>query len=302
MFNIINHSTSQTFSALSKNNDKVNTSSFQTSLNEAQGGIIMLRSEFRDKVYEKTLQNKVELSQNEYERSIRFLLDTMQKLLENMDKNSSSYEMGERFYESFLGQLNPEQFVLLEINSNEFKPTNIKAQRSIFIEQYKEKSIQALKSDDNNMGEYLSKLTKELTRYEASLKQIAVSAMTFFSIFESEIDDNLMQEIITHLATVKAYNDYKAYNIDLQDGSKLSWQYINGGIKIDFINLDANLTLENSNKVLTEMKNFKILLEMFKQNEHSNDTTSHSKDNKNLLKELLHNADDEANSLQGVRV
>lgn len=223
MFNVINHSTNQTFSALSKNNDRVNTSSFQTSLNETQkGGIIMLRSEFSDKVYEKSLQNKAEFSQNEYEHSVRFLLNTMQKLLKNMDKNSSSYEIGERFYESFLGQLNPEQFVLLELNSNEFKPTKIKAQRSIFVEQYKEKSVLALRSNDNNMGEYLSKLTKELARYEASLKQIALSAMTFFSIFESEIDDNLMQEIITHLATVKAYNDYKAYNIDLQDGSKLS--------------------------------------------------------------------------------
>lgn len=302
MFNIINHSTSQTFSALSKNNDKANASSFQTSLNETQKhNIIMLRSEFRGKVYEKTLQNKAELSQNEYERSIRFLLDTMQKLLENMDKNSSSYEIGERFYESFLGQLNSEQFVLLEINANEFKPTTIKAQRSIFVEQYKEKSIQALQSNDNSTSEYLSKLTKELTRYEASLKQIAVSAMTFFSIFESEIDDSLMQEIITHLATVKAYNHYKAYNIDLQDGSKLSWQYINGGIKIDFINFDAYLSLENSNKVLTEMKNFKILLEMFQQNKHLGGTTSGLKDDTTLLKELLNSAD-EVNSLQGVRV
>ena len=92
--------------------------------------------------------------------------------------------------------------------------------------------------------------------------------MTFFSVFQSEFSESEMQEIIDELATIGAYNDYKAHNISLADGSTISWSYDkNGNMLVKINEFDINTALENADKALTEMENFKTLLEMFKQRE-----------------------------------
>ena len=99
-----------------------------------------------------------------------------------------------------------------------------------------------------------------------------------------------MQEIIDELATIQAYNDYKAHNISLADGSTISWSYDkNGNMLVKINEFDINTALENADKALTEMENFKTLLEMFKQRENLN----------GLESENLHlNSSENSNSTQ----
>ena len=272
--------------------------------------VLFLSDEFKSKVYHQSSQtykfNK-EISQSKYENSISFIINKMQGILEKMSNDKQAYEMANSFYKGFLLILNPEQLVLKEIQANEFKITDIQAPKSVFVETYKNQSIEALKNKSHKAKEYLAKLEESLGRYEASLKHITTHSMTFFSTFQSEFSESEMQEIIDELATIRAYNDYKAHNISLADGSTISWNYDkNGNMLVKINEFDINTALENADKALTEMENFKTLLAMFKQrenlnglesglnsenlhsNSHSNLTNSseNSKENSNLQAKL----------------
>ena len=287
--------------------------SFSEKFNETHKNknlVLFLSDEFKSKVYHQSSQtckfNK-EISQSKYENSISFIINKMQDILEKMSNDKQAYEMANSFYKGFLLILNPEQLVLKEIQANEFKITDIQAPKSVFVETYKNQSIEALKNKNYKANEYLAKLEESLGRYEASLKHIATHSMTFFSVFQSEFSESEMQEIIDELATIQAYNDYKAHNISLADGSTISWNYDkNGNMLVKINEFDINTALENADKALTEMENFKTLLEMFKQrenlnglesglnsenlhsNSHSNLTNSseNSKENSNLQTKL----------------
>ncbi len=251
--------------------------SFSEKFNETHKNknlVLFLSDEFKSKVYHQSSQtykfNK-EISQSKYENAISFIINKMQGILEKMSNDKQAYEMANSFYNGFLLILNPEQLVLKEIQANEFKITDIQAPKSVFVETYKNQSVEALKNKNHKAKEYLAKLEESLGRYEASLKHIATHSMTFFSTFQSEFSESEMQEIIDELATIGAYNDYKAHNINLADGSTISWNYDkNGNMLVKINEFDINTALENADKALTEMENFKTLLEMFKQRENLN--------------------------------
>ncbi len=251
--------------------------SFSEKFNETHKNknlVLFLSDEFKSKVYHQSSQtykfNK-EISQSKYENAISFIINKMQGILEKMSNDKQAYEMANSFYNGFLLILNPEQLVLKEIQANEFKITDIQAPKSVFVETYKNQSIEALKNKSHKANEYLAKLEESLGRYEASLKHITTHSMTFFSTFQSEFSESEMQEIIDELATIGAYNDYKAHNISLADGSTISWSYDkNGNMLVKINEFDINTALENADKALTEMENFKTLLEMFKQRENLN--------------------------------
>ena len=268
--------------------------SFSEKFNETHKNknlVLFLSDEFKSKVYHQSSQtykfNK-EISQSKYENSISFIINKMQGILEKMSNDKQAYEMANNFYKGFLLIINPEQLVLKEIQANEFKITDIQAPKSVFVETYKNQSVEALKNKNHKAKEYLAKLEESLGRYEASLKHITAHSMTFFSTFQSEFGESEMQEIIDELATIQAYNDYKAHNISLADGSTISWNYDkNGNMLVKINGFDINTVLENADKVLTEMENFKTLLEMFKKRENLNGLESenvrfNSSENSNL--------------------
>ena len=268
--------------------------SFSEKFNETHKNknlVLFLSDEFKSKVYHQSSQtykfNK-EISQSKYENSISFIINKMQGILEKMSNDKQAYEMANNFYKGFLLIINPEQLVLKEIQANEFKITDIQAPKSVFVETYKNQSVEALKNKNHKAKEYLAKLEESLGRYEASLKHITAHSMTFFSTFQSEFGESEMQEIIDELATIQAYNDYKAHNISLADGSTISWNYDkNGNMLVKINGFDINIALENADKALTEMENFKTLLEMFKKRENLNGLESenvrfNSSENSNL--------------------
>ena len=271
--------------------------SFSEKFNETHKNknlVLFLSDEFKSKVYHQSSQtckfNK-EISQSKYENSISFIINKMQDILEKMSNDKQAYEMANSFYKGFLLILNPEQLVLKEIQANEFKITDIQAPKSVFVETYKNQSIEALKNKNYKANEYLAKLEESLGRYEASLKHIATHSMTFFSVFQSEFSESEMQEIIDELATIQAYNDYKAHNISLADGSTISWNYDkNGNMLVKINEFDINTALENADKALTEMENFKTLLEMFKQRENLNGLES-DLNSKNLHSNLTNSSE-----------
>ena len=255
--------------------------SFSEKFNETHKNknlVLFLSDEFKSKVYHQSSQtykfNK-EISQSKYENSISFIINKMQGILEKMSNDKQAYEMANSFYKGFLSILNPEQLVLKEIQANEFKITDIQAPKSVFVETYKNQSIEALKNKSHKAKEYLAKLEESLGRYEASLGQIAVQGMEFFSTFESEFSQSEIQEIIAELATIKAYNNYEAHNITLSDGSIISWEYdINGQMIIKINEFDKNTALKNADMLFAEMENLKTLLDMFKQRENLSDLES----------------------------
>ena len=276
MINAINLQNYQT-TYTQNSTQKSSAVSFSERFNETHKNknlVLFLSDEFKSKVSHQSSQtykfNK-EISQSKYENSISFIINKMQGILEKMSNDKQAYEMANNFYKGFLSIINPEQLVLKEIQANEFKITDIQAPKSVFVETYKNQSIESLKNKNHKAKEYLAKLEESLGRYEASLKHITTHSMTFFSTFQSEFSESEMQEIIDELATIQAYNDYKAHNISLADGSTISWSYDkNGNMLVKINEFDINTALENADKALTEMENFKTLLEMFKQRENLN--------------------------------
>ena len=276
MMNVLNAQNHQTNSVQNSTTSK-GAVSFSERFNELAKGknyVIFLSGDFKARVSRQVSQTysvNEKISQGKYEKSVQFIINKMQDILNKMSEDSQTYELANKLYGNFLHRLNPEPFVLLETGVNQFKLTDIQAPRNVFVEFHKNKSIQALQSNDYKANDELAKLKDSIGRYEASLKQIAVQGMEFFSTFESEFSQSEIQEIIAELATIKAYNNYEAHNITLSDGSIVSWEYdINGQMVIKINEFDINTALENADKALTEMENFKTLLEMFKQRENLN--------------------------------
>ena len=296
--------------------------SFSEKFNETHKNknlVLFLSDEFKSKVYHQSSQTYSEnekISQSKYEKSVQFIISKMQDILSKMSEDNRAYELANRLYGNFLHRLNPEPFVLLETGVNQFKLTDIQAPRSVFVEFHKNKSIQALQSNDYKASDELAKLKDSIGRYEASLKQIAVQGMEFFSTFESEFSQSEIQEIIAELATIKAYNNYEAHNITLSDGSIVSWEYdINGQMVIKINEFDKNTALKNADMLFAEMENLKTLLDMFKQRENSNDINANLSENLNtnlnlsktnsndsLLKALLNSVSNDENLLKDLKV
>lgn len=287
MMNVLNAQNHQTNSVQNSTTSK-GAVSFSERFNELAKGknyVIFLSGDFKARVSRQVSQTysvNEKISQGKYEKSIQFIINKMQDILNKMSEDSQTYELANKLYGNFLHRLNPEPFVLLETGVNQFKLTDIQAPRNVFVEFHKNKSIQALQSNDYKANDELAKLKYSIGRYEASLKQIAVQGMEFFSTFESEFSQSEIQEIIAELATIKAYNNYEAHNITLSDGSIVSWEYdINGQMVIKINEFDKNTALKNADMLFAEMENFKTLLDMFKQKENLNSTNLNSNENSN---------------------
>ena len=287
MMNVLNAQNHQTNSVQNSTTSK-GAVSFSERFNELAKGknyVIFLSGDFKARVSRQVSQTYSEnekISQDKYEKSVQFIINKMQDILNKMSEDSQTYELANKLYGNFLHRLNPEPFVLLETGVNQFKLTDIQAPRNVFVEFHKNKSIQALQSNDYKASDELAKLKDSIGRYEASLKQIAVQGMEFFSTFESEFSQSEIQEIIAELATIKAYNNYEAHNITLSDGSIVSWEYdINGQMVIKINEFDKNTALKNADMLFAEMENFKTLLDMFKQKENLNSTNLNSNENSN---------------------
>ena len=319
MMNVLNAQNHQTNSVQNSTTSK-GAVSFSERFNELAKGknyVIFLSGDFKARVSRQVSQTYSEnekISQSKYEKSVQFIISKMQDILSKMSEDNRAYELANRLYGNFLDRLNPEPFVLLETGVNQFKLTDIQAPRNVFVEFHKNKSIQALQSNDYKANDELAKLKDSIGRYEASLKQIAVQGMEFFSTFESEFSQSEIQEIIAELATIKAYNNYEAHNITLSDGSIVSWEYdINGQMVIKINEFDKNTALENADMLFAEMENFKTLLDMFKQKENLNSTNLNSNENSNanlsktnsndsFLKELLSSVSNDENLLKDLKV
>lgn len=287
MMNVLNAQNHQTNSVQNSTTSK-GAVSFSERFNELAKGknyVIFLSGDFKARVSRQVSQTysvNEKISQDKYEKSVQFIINKMQDILNKMSEDSQTYELANKLYGNFLHRLNPEPFVLLETGVNQFKLTDIQAPRNVFVEFHKNKSIQALQSNDYKASDELAKLKDSIGRYEASLKQIAVQGMEFFSTFESEFSQSEIQEIIAELATIKAYNNYEAHNITLSDGSIVSWEYdINGQMVIKINEFDKNTALKNADMLFAEMENFKTLLDMFKQKENLNSTNLNSNENSN---------------------
>lgn len=287
MMNVLNAQNHQTNSVQNSTTSK-GAVSFSERFNELAKGknyVIFLSGDFKARVSRQVSQTYSEnekISQSKYEKSVQFIISKMQDILSKMSEDNRAYEIANRLYGNFLDRLNPEPFVLLKTGVNQFKLTDIQAPRSVFVEFHKNKSIQALQSNDYKASDELDKLKDSIGRYEASLGQIAVQGMEFFSTFESEFSQSEIQEIIAELATIKAYNNYEAHNITLSDGSIVSWEYdINGQMIIKINEFDKNTALKNADMLFAEMENLKTLLDMFKQRENSNDINANLSENLN---------------------
>lgn len=326
MMNVLNAQNHQTNSVQNSTTSK-GAVSFSERFNELAKGknyVIFLSGDFKARVSRQVSQTysvNEKISQDKYEKSVQFIINKMQDILNKMSEDSQTYELANKLYGNFLHRLNPEPFVLLETGVNQFKLTDIQAPRNVFVEFHKNKSIQALQSNDYKASDELAKLKDSIGRYEASLKQIAVQGMEFFSTFESEFSQSEIQEIIAELATIKAYNNYEAHNITLSDGSIVSWEYdINGQMVIKINEFDKNTALKNADMLFAEMENFKTLLDMFKQKENLNSTNLNSNENSNtnlnsnktnsnkfnstdnFLKALLNSVSNDENLLKDLKV
>ena len=302
MINAINLQNYQT-TYTQNSTQKSSAVSFSERFNELAKGknyVIFFSGDFKARVSRQVSQTysvNEKISQDKYEKSVQFIINKMQDILNKMSEDSQTYELANKLYGNFLHRLNPEPFVLLETGVNQFKLTDIQAPRNVFVEFHKNKSIQALQSNDYKASDELAKLKDSIGRYEASLKQIAVQGMEFFSTFESEFSQSEIQEIIAELATIKAYNNYEAHNITLSDGSIVSWEYdINGQMIIKINEFDKNTALKNADMLFAEMENLKTLLEMFKQRENLNGLES-GLNSENLHSNLINS---NANSKQNV--
>ena len=324
--NVLNAQNHQTNSVQNSTTSK-GAVSFSERFNELAKGknyVIFFSGDFKARVSRQVSQTysvNEKISQDKYEKSVQFIINKMQDILNKMSEDSQTYELANKLYGNFLHRLNPEPFVLLETGVNQFKLTDIQAPRNVFVEFHKNKSIQALQSNDYKASDELAKLKDSIGRYEASLKQIAVQGMEFFSTFESEFSQSEIQEIIAELATIKAYNNYEAHNITLSDGSIVSWEYdINGQMVIKINEFDKNTALKNADMLFAEMENFKTLLDMFKQKENLNSTNLNSNENSNtnlnsnktnsnkfnstdnFLKALLNSVSNDENLLKDLKV
>ena len=242
---------------------------------------------FSSKVYQKSQSILGEVSQSKYERAVSSLATKMQEFMQTLPKNSLSYEWADRLYDSFLLEQSPETMGYDEIDAYTTKLNGKIELHTSRVQESKNRVMQALANKSLGIENEIEKLKKELVNLDIHAKQMPVAATHFFALFESAFSKSEMQAIIDDIATIEAYANYNAHHIKLADGSTISWSRINGQMAIKINEFDINTALENADKVLTEMENFKTLLEMFKQRENLNGLESenlhlNSSENSNL--------------------
>ena len=201
-----------------------------------------------------------EVSQSRYERALKSLLSRVNNFMQGIQKDSPAYDFVDRIYENVIYWAEPEKIV---IKNNRFNKDE-KANTLALVQESKDKFLSALHNQSPSINQDFEEFKVRLLNYKSCLEAVRTSFLPFFAAFKSEFSESEMQEIIDELATIQAYNDYKAHNITLADGSTISWSRINGQMTIKINGFDINTVLENADKVLTEMENFKTLLDMFK--------------------------------------
>ena len=226
---------------------------------------------FSSKVYQKSQSILGEVSQSKYERAVSSLATKMQEFMQTLPKNSLSYEWADRLYDSFLLEQSPETMGYDEIDAYTTKLNGKIELHTSRVQESKNRVMQALANKSLGMENEVEKLKKELVNLDIHAKQMPVAATHFFALFESAFSKSEVQAIIDDIATIEAYANYNAHHIKLADGSTISWNYDkNGNMLVKINEFDINTALENADKALTEMENFKTLLEMFKQRENLN--------------------------------
>lgn len=212
-----------------------------------------------------------EVSQSRYERTLKSLLAKVQNFMQGIQKDSFAYDFVDDIYGNVIFWAEPEKVFIKNNRSNPHEKANTLA----LVQESKDKFLNALENKSASVSQEFKQLKDSLEFYWGCLEMVRTSFLPFFAAFKSEFSESEMQEIIDELATIQAYNDYKAHNISLADGSTISWSYDkNGNMLVKINEFDINTALENADKALTEMENFKTLLEMFKKRENLRDLES----------------------------
>ena len=246
---------------------------FQKSLSDYQANMEKLwhnnatdETDLNMQIYSKSQSILGEVSQSRYERTLKSLLAKVQNFMQGIQKDSFAYDFVDDIYGNVIFWAEPEKVFIKNNRSNPHEKANTLA----LVQESKDKFLNALENKSASVSQEFKQLKDSLEFYRGCLEMVRTSFLPFFAAFKSEFSESEMQEIIDELATIQAYNDYKAHNITLADGSTISWSRINGQMTIKINEFDINTALENADKALTEMENFKTLLEMFKQRENLN--------------------------------
>ena len=266
---------------------------FQNSLSDYQANMEKLwhnnatdETDLNMQIYFKSQSILGEVSQSRYERTLKSLLAKVQNFMQGIQKDSFAYDFVDDIYGNVIFWAEPEKVFIKNNRTNLHEKANILT----LVQESKDKFLSALHNQSPSINQDFEEFKERLLNYKSCLEMVRTSFLPFFAAFKSEFSESEMQEIIDELATIRAYNDYKAHNISLADGSTISWSYDkNGNMLVKINEFDINTALENADKVLTEMENFKTLLEMFKQRENLN----------GLESENLHlNSSENSNSTQ----
>ncbi len=247
---------------------------FQNSLSDYQANMEKLwhnnatdETDLNMQIYFKSQSILGEVSQSRYERTLKSLLAKVQNFMQGIQKDSFAYDFVDDIYGNVIFWAEPEKVFIKNNRTNLHEKANILT----LVQESKDKFLSALHNQSPSINQDFEEFKERLLNYKSCLEMVRTSFLPFFAAFKSEFSESEMQEIIDELATIGAYNDYKAHNITLADGSTISWNYDkNGNMLVKINEFDINTALENADKVLTEMENFKTLLEMFKQRENLN--------------------------------
>ena len=247
---------------------------FQNSLSDYQANMEKLwhnnatdETDLNMQIYFKSQSILGEVSQSRYERTLKSLLAKVQNFMQGIQKDSFAYDFVDDIYGNVIFWAEPEKVFIKNNRTNLHEKANILT----LVQESKDKFLSALHNQSPSINQDFEEFKERLLNYKSCLEMVRTSFLPFFAAFKSEFSESEMQEIIDELATIRAYNDYKAHNITLADGSTISWNYDkNGNMLVKINEFDINTALENADKVLTEMENFKTLLEMFKQRENLN--------------------------------
>lgn len=226
-----------------------------------------LLSNLSKRVYDKTQTLSGKVSQSRYENALKSLANAMQELMQTLPKNSLSYDFADRLYAKFLTQQDPK---ILAYNMQFTDGTELKTAK---VQESKDNLINALESKNSNaINQALEQFQRSLQNYSLDLTS---GLEQFFAIFENAFSLNQMEDIIENIASLYAYSKHNTYNITLTDGSSISWGYdARGQMKILINGTDITASLINANALLTEIENFKTLLNMLEKKENTTDTKS----------------------------
>ena len=251
---------------------------FQNSLSDYQANMEKLwhnnatdETDLNMQIYFKSQSILGEVSQSRYERTLKSLLAKVQNFMQGIQKDSFAYDFVDDIYGNVIFWAEPEKVFIKNNRTNLHEKANTLA----LVQESKDKFLSALHNQSPSINQDFEEFKERLLNYKSCLEMVRTSFLPFFAAFKSEFSESEMQEIIDELATIRAYNDYKTHNITLADGSTISWSYDkNGNMLVKINEFDINTALENADKALTEMENFKTLLEMFKKRENLRDLES----------------------------